>query len=113
MQNGWAASNNGSGYCTTLIPINYDSCSPDHPDPCHRPCNWNAEVGFKSSHEGIAHFLLGDGSVRAISENIDHQVYQYLGAKNDGKVVGEILKYVATLDTIRPSRTRRSWPSPS
>jgi prepilin-type N-terminal cleavage/methylation domain-containing protein len=90
VQNGWAASNNGSGYCTTLIPINFDSCDPDHADPCHRPCNWNTEVGFKSSHEGGAHFLLGDGSVQFLSENIDHQLYQYLGAKNDGQVVGEI-----------------------
>jgi prepilin-type N-terminal cleavage/methylation domain-containing protein/prepilin-type processing-associated H-X9-DG protein len=89
-QNGWAGSNNGSGYCTTLIPINYDSCDPNHADPCHRPCNWNTEVGFKSSHSGGAHFLFGDGSVHFLSENIDHQVYQYLGAKADGEVIGEI-----------------------
>lgn len=88
-QNGWAASNNGNGYCTTLIPINYDSCDPNNADPCRRPCNWNTEVGFKSSHTGGAQFLLGDGSVHFLSENIDHQIYQYLGAKNDGKVVSE------------------------
>lgn len=88
-QNGWAGSNNGNGYCTTLIPINYDSCDPDHPDACHRPCNWNTEVGFKSSHVGGTQCLLGDGSVRFLSEKIDHQLYQYLGAKNDGQVIGE------------------------
>src|SRR5262245_24385755 len=87
IQNGWAASNDGNGYCTTLIPINYLTCNPNDADPCRRPCNWNTEVGFKSAHSGGAHFLLGDGSVRFISESIDHQSYQYLGGKNDGKVV--------------------------
>ncbi|MGD9854928.1 MAG: DUF1559 domain-containing protein [Planctomycetaceae bacterium] len=88
-QNGWAASNNGNGYCTTLIPINYDTCSESASDPCRRFCNWNTEVGFKSAYDGGAFFLLGDGSVRFISENIDHQMYQYLGAKSDGEIVGE------------------------
>jgi prepilin-type N-terminal cleavage/methylation domain-containing protein len=62
-------------------------------------------LAFHSSHTGGAHFLLGDGSVRFISENIDHSgtnvggmlqnlngaygTYQRLGAINDGQVVGE------------------------
>ncbi|HEX6961321.1 MAG TPA: DUF1559 domain-containing protein [Lacipirellula sp.] len=84
-RNGWVASNNGNGYCTTLIPINYDSCNDDSPDPCHRSNNWNTEVGFKSVHPGGAYFLLGDGSVHFIEETIDHAAYQLLGAKNDGE----------------------------
>ena len=84
---GWAHTNNGNGYCTTLIPINYDSCNDAAPDPCNRPCNWNMEVGFKSAHPGGAQFLFGDGSVRFIGESINHQVYQYLGAKADGHSV--------------------------
>jgi type II secretory pathway pseudopilin PulG len=88
-QNGWSISNDGNGYCTTLIPINYNTCDSNAADPCRRPCNWNTEVGFKSAHTGGCHFLLGDGSVRFISENIDYQTYQNLGAKGDGKVVGE------------------------
>jgi prepilin-type processing-associated H-X9-DG protein len=43
------------------------------------------ELGFKSRHPNGAQFLLGDGSVHFIAQNIDHQLYQYLGAKNDGK----------------------------
>jgi prepilin-type N-terminal cleavage/methylation domain-containing protein/prepilin-type processing-associated H-X9-DG protein len=85
-QAGWAYTNNGSGYCTTLIPINYDTCDDAALDPCHRPCTWNTDVGFKSAHAGGAQFLLGDGSVRLLSDGIDHQLYQYLGAKADGNV---------------------------
>lgn len=85
-RNGWVASNNGNGYCTTLIPINYDSCSDESPDRCGRPCNWNTEVGFKSTHPGGANFLLGDGSVHFVQDSIDHAAYQLLGAKDDGQV---------------------------
>jgi len=85
--NGWATTNNGNGYCTTLIPINFDTCNPQAPDPCHRPCNWNTEVGFKSAHARGAQFLFGDGSVHFLYETIDHPTYQYLGAKADGREV--------------------------
>jgi prepilin-type N-terminal cleavage/methylation domain-containing protein/prepilin-type processing-associated H-X9-DG protein len=84
-QNGWVYSNNGNGYCSTLIPINYDTCNKDAVDPCRRPCNWNTEVGFKSMHSGGAYFLFGDGSVHFIDQAIDHNLYQLLGAKNDGQ----------------------------
>ena len=32
-------------------------------------------------------FLFGDGSVQFLNESIDHQSYQYLGAKADGETV--------------------------
>jgi len=87
VREGWAYTNNGNGYCTTIIPINYDSCNDQAPDNCARPCNWNTEVGFKSAHPGGAHFLFGDGSVHLVQQTIDHQTYQYLGAKSDGNVI--------------------------
>lgn len=87
-QNGWANTNDGNGYCTTLIPINYDSCNPTAASACNQPCNWTTEVGFKSAHPNGAQFLLGDGSTRFINDTIDHAfVYQALGAKNDGRTV--------------------------
>lgn len=88
-RNGWVASNNGNGYCTTIIPINFDSCHENAADPCQRPCNWNTEVGFKSAHPGGSQFQLGDGSVRFFSQNISHPVYQYLGGKSEGQPVSE------------------------
>jgi prepilin-type N-terminal cleavage/methylation domain-containing protein len=44
---------------------------------------------FGSHHEGGAHFLVGDGSVRFISENINALLYQNLGTVADGAVIGE------------------------
>jgi prepilin-type N-terminal cleavage/methylation domain-containing protein len=82
---GWSITNNGNGYCTTLIPINYDTCNDEAPDLCHRPFNWTTEVGFKSAHPGGALFLFGDGSVHLLRDDVDHQAYQYLGAKADGQ----------------------------
>ncbi len=87
-RNGWVASNNGNGYCTTLIPINFDSCNDKSPDPCRRSNNWNTEVGFKSAHTGGAFFLFGDGSVHFLGEEIDYSTYQLLGSKNDGQAIG-------------------------
>lgn len=87
VQNGWAKTNNGNGYCSTLIPINYDTCDESAPDPCHRPCNWNTEVGFRSAHPGGAYFLMGDCRVGYLRDDIDHQTYQYLGGMRDGQSV--------------------------
>ncbi len=44
---------------------------------------------FGSLHVGGGHFLMGDGAVRFISENINNNTYQYLSAVNDGQVLGE------------------------
>ena len=88
-RNGWLHSNNGTGLVSTIVPINYDTCSPrgtDGVDPCNWNCNWNTELGFKSVHHGGANFNLGDGSVHFLSEDIDHWTFQYLGDKADGMV---------------------------
>jgi prepilin-type N-terminal cleavage/methylation domain-containing protein len=42
-----------------------------------------------SLHVGGAHALLGDGSVRFVSENTDTQTVRKLCSKNDGEVTGE------------------------
>jgi hypothetical protein len=90
--NGWFTTNNGDGLCTTLIPINYDTCHPVDFNyaaagltQCNRQCTWNTEFGFRSKHPGGAQFVLGDGSARFISQTIDMWTYQYLGCKSDGK----------------------------
>lgn len=40
-------------------------------------------------HVGLAQFLLGDGSVRAIGESINFAVFQSLSTRAGGEVVGE------------------------
>jgi type II secretory pathway pseudopilin PulG len=47
------------------------------------------EISFGSYHVGGAFFTLGDGSVRFLSENIDRTLYQGLGSRNGGEVVGD------------------------
>ncbi|MBD3672559.1 MAG: DUF1559 domain-containing protein [Planctomycetaceae bacterium] len=46
--------------------------------------------GFSSQHTGGAQFLLGDGSVRFISENIEPKTYQFLGHRADGELIGDM-----------------------
>jgi len=80
----------------TTAPINFRTCDSGHgyTQPTPRPaCNmtnsWPTARGFKSDHTGGAQFVLCDGSVRFISENIDYATYQALGSRRDGTVVGE------------------------
>jgi prepilin-type N-terminal cleavage/methylation domain-containing protein len=48
------------------------------------------EVGaFSSQHTGIAQFLLGDGSVRSISQTINMNILGALCQRNDGQPVGQ------------------------
>jgi hypothetical protein len=88
----WVASN-GKGMLSTLMPINYDTCHPANTtttgftDPCNWNCNWNAELGFKSLHPGGAQFMLGDASVRFLSQTIDFCTYNRMGDKADGQPV--------------------------
>ncbi len=43
--------------------------------------------GFSAAHPAVANFLFGDGSVKAIAEVIDLNVYQQLGHRDDGKLL--------------------------
>lgn len=84
-QQGWANTNNN--FFATTAPINFNTCSPGA--GCNNPTAWNTSMGFKSRHVGGAHFLLGDGTVRFISENIDYMTYQKLGDRRDSQPIGE------------------------
>jgi hypothetical protein len=45
--------------------------------------------GFGSVHVGGAFFLLADGAVRFVSENMDPRTYEALATKRGGEVLGE------------------------
>jgi len=87
----WADS--GPFYFGTNGPINFQTCPGEGLGASQAGCNqigtYNTDAGFKSRHTGGAHFLLGDGTVRFLSENIDYLTYQRLGNRADGQVVGE------------------------
>jgi prepilin-type N-terminal cleavage/methylation domain-containing protein/prepilin-type processing-associated H-X9-DG protein len=44
---------------------------------------------FRSTHPGGCNFLLCDGSVKFISQNIDMTTYMALGSRNGGEVIGD------------------------
>ena len=46
-------------------------------------------ITSRSHHVGIVHAMLMDGSVRAISENLDRSVWRGLGSRSGGEVLGD------------------------
>jgi prepilin-type N-terminal cleavage/methylation domain-containing protein/prepilin-type processing-associated H-X9-DG protein len=93
---GWAGFIGGNASGTTITPINWKSdidqgtqCTSNPADQLHNLNNWNVSFGFKSNHGGGANFVFGDGSVHFVSQDINHQTYQYLGCRNDGQAIGD------------------------
>lgn len=54
-----------------------------------RTHSWGNASGFASYHTGGAQFLLADGTVRFISQNIDQRTFGALGTIAGGETVGE------------------------
>jgi prepilin-type N-terminal cleavage/methylation domain-containing protein/prepilin-type processing-associated H-X9-DG protein len=89
---GWAGFIGGNASGSTITPINYYSgfndnnpCTSNPTNQLHNLNNWNVSFGFKSNHSGGVNFVFSDGSVHFISQDINHQTYQYLGCRNDGQ----------------------------
>jgi prepilin-type N-terminal cleavage/methylation domain-containing protein len=78
---GWAWSHSGNGLISTLVPINFDSCSENTAAGCGYWGTWSSSLGFKSSHPGGALFVMGDASVQFLPESIDMWAYNVLGSK--------------------------------
>jgi len=87
--NQWWGYNNGASHVSTIVPINFKSDNPSCPGTVAWPCstNWNQSWGFKSRHTSGVNLVFGDGSVRFVSQSIDHRTYQLLGCRNDGMPV--------------------------
>jgi prepilin-type N-terminal cleavage/methylation domain-containing protein/prepilin-type processing-associated H-X9-DG protein len=97
-RNGWMHFN--SLWVATTAPINFpivcvrepgwdQASAPPGMNACNHWQNWQTSQGFKSRHVGGAHFLMCDGAVRFITQNIDYITYQRLGDRRDGGVVGD------------------------
>jgi prepilin-type N-terminal cleavage/methylation domain-containing protein/prepilin-type processing-associated H-X9-DG protein len=81
----WVHFNGGAAHHGTLPTINYRS---NQRSRCGSPPatyfgNWNVSWGFKSRHSGGANFVFADGSVKFLSQSIDHRTYQLIGCRND------------------------------
>lgn len=92
--NRWADPDSGSG--VSGPPANRGQIINNNKTPTGGPaaCPWGTNnCGSNdepfSFHTGGAHALLGDGSVRFLSENMDTQTIRRLCARADGEVVGE------------------------
>jgi prepilin-type N-terminal cleavage/methylation domain-containing protein/prepilin-type processing-associated H-X9-DG protein len=88
----------GSPLPSTIIPINtfvtcpriqtrQKSTPPFGGTQCVDNIYGSASFGFKSRHPGVCQFVFGDGSVRSLSESMDHGTYNLLGAKGDGVTI--------------------------
>jgi len=53
------------------------------------PINGGAEEAAGSWHPGGAHFVMGDGSVRFMSENMDMKTYQAVSTRAEQEIPGE------------------------
>jgi hypothetical protein len=67
-----------TGFCTAAPP-NSPAVMQDNWDHSHMM------IPASSRHTGIAQALMGDGSVKAASENIDRGVWRALGTRNGGE----------------------------
>jgi len=74
-----AGTNTGEKYATFVRVTNSDKFVP----------NGIGAPAASSMHEGGAQYLLGDGSVRFISESVNRDTFRYLGCMADGQVIGE------------------------
>lgn len=75
-------------FATTAHPINFMNDSLAATLPTQANPRWDESIGFRSFHSGGANFVLGDGSVRFISDTIDGVTYRALGSRAGGEVVG-------------------------
>ncbi|QDT99555.1 DUF1559 domain-containing protein [Gimesia aquarii] len=74
---------------TTAHPINFMNEDLRSNLPSQSNARWDESIGFRSFHVGGTHFLMGDGAVRFVSENIDGATYRGLASRAGGEVLGE------------------------
>lgn len=63
--------------------------TPNPPDTAAWQNNSTCNTPVVSAHRGGAQMVLGDGTVRFVSENINLGTFQNLADRNDGEVLGE------------------------
>ena len=96
---GWPHDNNmANAHSTTLVsPNDFTTCPnipggsrkpPSTPD-CTAQNNWTYSWGFRSRHTGGLHIVMGDGSVRFASGNVDAAVWRNVGGKSDNIPLGD------------------------
>lgn len=77
----------GSGTTTVRYPINADETICNGSSGCNS--TYDANTTLSSLHPGGTHGLLGDGTVRFLSENMDLNILLLLSIRADGRPVGQ------------------------
>ena len=93
----WNFDGGGNAHASTSAPLNtMTTCARNQQEAidrgylnpqCWQKNNWNYSWGFRSKHPTGAQFAFADGSVHFLNQTIDYATYQYMGSRNDGKVV--------------------------
>jgi hypothetical protein len=73
---------------TTAHPINYMNQSLMASRPTASNARWDEAIGFRSFHPGGALFLLGDASVRFVSDTIDGVAYRAAASRAGSESTG-------------------------
>jgi hypothetical protein len=81
-----AAYYSNGDWCSCNIPLNYLMNLPA--DPVTATYWWDAQ-SFRSKHPGGVHFGACDGSVRYISDSIDHTAFRVSCTRNGEEQVSE------------------------
>jgi prepilin-type processing-associated H-X9-DG protein len=93
--NSWGNLFSIGGGASTITPINeMTTCKRSNRirDPACNPASGDTmqyNYGFKSLHPNGAQFTMADGSVRFISQTINHQMFQYLGGRDEGQTIAD------------------------
>ena len=98
----WHFNGMGNAHASVAVPINnmctcpqlanvpiatIPVCAPGGTD-CRAQSNWNYSWGFRSQHAGGAHFVMADGAVRFMNQNINYTTYTRLGGRHEGGALG-------------------------
>ena len=68
-------------------PVLFTGQKINSPTRTNVPTDTWRNCGASSYHVGGAHFCFADGSVKFLSDSLDHRVYVYLGDKSDQNIV--------------------------
>jgi len=90
----WSWNGMQCAHASTSVPLNtFTTCVDSQTEAqrrryfmpqCFAKNNWNFSWGFRSYHPAGANFLMGDGSVQFLNTEINYNIYQAYGGKNDG-----------------------------
>ena len=73
---------------STTVPLNtFESDEPGVGTVPFKGSQWEITSGFKSNHPGGGHFVFADGSVHYLNEDIDFELYNFLGSRAGGEPV--------------------------